>query len=237
MALHDSSVGWNSICNTCLTVDWITLPPEDRGAVPHHRSRKALEASAEKCPLCAMLLRSAVANYHASVSQRLCWREFTQVKVQDGTQLSDKLWIRELGIHKPDFFQSSPILMAGTGHGLGIGRALAEQLGRPVFVLTSSAAEKEGGEDTEALIAAAEKLRIGDENGAGGGPVWVYGNWWAHYNQDKPDDPSLSKPLLMGVGARFGTSHNILHAAGSKPEQIDLRGSSIRIRTDDGRWL
>jgi hypothetical protein len=65
-------------------------------------------------------------------------------------------------------------------------------------------------------------------------PVWVYGNYWAKYDASAPGDVSRSKQVLMGIGARFGKSHRILDAFQTPPGEIKVRGSPIRLRTNDG---
>lgn len=230
-----------TICSTCSAVDWLKLPAEDSGALAHHKSRKELEKSAKTCRLCAMILRAAVANLEADNIGR--WREFTKIKTYDGTKLSDALCIRDLGAHLPAHFHHRPIVMQGSGHGTKLIRDFTLSVGKDglsVLAFTTDKSNTDGSKQDGDLSAAVERLNIQGDKGKGSGqsddqPVWVYGNYWAEYDPRYPDDPSRSTPLLMGIGARFGTSRAIADVANGKPGQINLRGSTISIRTDDGK--
>jgi hypothetical protein len=86
------------------------------------------------------------------------------------------------------------------------------------------------------LSTAVKNMALGEKDGRNEGlPVWVYGNYWAEYDSEYPGDVSRSKEVLMGVGARFGTTSSILDVANARPGQISIRGSTIRISTDDGK--
>jgi hypothetical protein len=61
-------------------------------------------------------------------------------------------------------------------------------------------------------------------------PVWVYGNWWCHRDIRKAG----LHPHLMGVGARFGRTASPWDAVNTRPGKVHIRGSNIRLRTNDG---
>lgn len=56
---------------------------------------------------------------------------------------------------------------------------------------------------------------------------WLYGNWWEMENSDSPLQ-------LLGLGARLGVNPGIHEGEGNTSDQVWLRGSHLRIRTDDG---
>ena len=56
---------------------------------------------------------------------------------------------------------------------------------------------------------------------------WLYGNWWEMENHDRPLQ-------LLGLGVRLGVNAGIHSGEGNTSDQVWLRGSHLRIRTDDG---
>jgi hypothetical protein len=188
-----------------------------------------------------MVLRSAIANCEADSGDTGRWREFTNIKVHDGTKISDMLCVRDLGAHRPNYFHVSPLILDGTGHTVeSAGELTKGALGQngsgpPVLAFTHYRVDRSTKAD-EDLSNAVKKMTIrGDNAGNQGLPVWVYGNYWAEYDPKYPGDVSRSKELLMGIGARFGTTGSILDVANARPGQMSLRGSTIRIGIDDGK--
>lgn len=55
----ETEAATESLCDICLATPWFSLPQEFGGQA-HHKSRRALESSATKCTLCAMVLRAAI---------------------------------------------------------------------------------------------------------------------------------------------------------------------------------
>ncbi|OAP60541.1 hypothetical protein AYL99_05543 [Fonsecaea erecta] len=56
---------------------------------------------------------------------------------------------------------------------------------------------------------------------------WLFGSWYK--------SPFTNKPLqLIGLGVRLGTGPSIEEAVGNNDKDVRIRGTFIRIRTDDG---
>lgn len=223
------------ICSLCAGVLWFDLPPEDVGATAHHKSGKALEQSAQSCILCDMILHAAISNYRDSQGVRHgkgYWRQFDRVKLNDGSDIKDMMYVKEMGANcpnpgTPDFSQrrSRPLIM-GLPAGAGFYRKFSTTVILPTSILDSNGHPIE---DDKAL-SQLEALTIG--NPADSLPVWLYGNFWA---DSKPKENEAQSHLrLMGIGARFGSSPMPSDAFGSNPGEISLRGSAIGISTSDG---
>jgi hypothetical protein len=65
-------------------------------------------------------------------------------------------------------------------------------------------------------------------------PVWVYGNWWCHCEATKKG--LRLDAHLMGIGARFGLTARAKDAVNQEPGTVQLRGSCIRLCTNDSRF-
>ncbi|KAI1469236.1 HET-domain-containing protein [Daldinia caldariorum] len=193
---------------------WFQLQPEDALVTPHHNSRRALEASAQSCRLCSIVLRVAISNYRDSRERRErmgYWRQFNAINYHKGSDVRQITYVKELGASMPatstDYNQS---------------------MGRGVLAATGSikADGNHVGNDTPTL----ESLSVNEEDSADL-PVWLYGNWWAERELIDPGDTTHIR--LMGVGARFGKTENHFDALNNRPNQVSLRGSSIGICTTD----
>ena len=219
-------------CDLCSGVLWFNLPSEDIGAIPHHRSRKALEASAETCPLCRMVLRAAISNYQVIDPRNGHWREYVKLNVQDETGSREMLCTRELGNHHPEHNATGRIpLVLFAPAGPDFVNALGSHNARvPVVCPTREHdAKRRAGEEGEELLKMGD-LRI--DSPAVDLPVWIYGNYWresATYDQG-----NNAQLRLLGIGARFGTSPKPIDAFKCEPGHLSLRGSAIRICTSDG---
>jgi hypothetical protein len=57
---------------------------------------------------------------------------------------------------------------------------------------------------------------------------WLFGNWW------QSEDPN--GPLqLIGIGVRLSRTANIEDGEGNTSESVRLRGSLIRVRSENGK--
>jgi len=56
---------------------------------------------------------------------------------------------------------------------------------------------------------------------------WLFGNWYRSPFKDR-------SPLLVGFGVRLGTGPSIEDAEGNSKEEVNISGTYLRIRTDDG---
>lgn len=56
---------------------------------------------------------------------------------------------------------------------------------------------------------------------------WLFGNWWRSNEVENPLQ-------LIGVGVRLSRAANIEAAEGNTSDLVKLRGSLIRVRSDDG---
>jgi hypothetical protein len=109
MALAPQRAPLNTICRLCIDIPWFDLPAEFGGQA-HHSSRSTLEASARTCPLCAMVLRAAIANLQPDDDKQSRWRYFQYAMVKrnpsDEDQTAQRLMIiRDLGTRCPAIHQ------------------------------------------------------------------------------------------------------------------------------------
>lgn len=230
MASTTAQAQASRVCGLCSGVLWFNLPSEDVSSVPHHKSRKALEASAETCALCRMVLRAAISNYQVTDPKNRHWREYLKLKVQDGTGTRVLMCSRELGNHQPEHNPTDrPAVFFDTPIGPGLANGLEEQDAGPLVICPTYAGRRAGEEE--------ELPNVGDlgiESPAEDLPVWIYGNYWRHSQPYEPGkDPTL---CLVGIGARFATAHRPTDAFKCEPGYLSLRGSAIRICTSDGTF-
>ncbi|KAK6953153.1 hypothetical protein Daesc_005453 [Daldinia eschscholtzii] len=203
-------------CSVCEKILWFQLQPEDVLATPHHASRRALEASAKTCQLCAMVLRAAISNYRDSRGRKNgmgYWRQFNAVNYHEGSNVRRITYVKELGATMP----ATATDYANKG------------MGRGVLAATGNikADGNHVGDDNLNL----ESVSINEDDSADL-PVWVYGNWWAAREPNGPGDTSHLR--LMGIGARFGKTQSHFDAFNNRADQVSLRGSFIGICTSDG---
>jgi len=58
---------------------------------------------------------------------------------------------------------------------------------------------------------------------------WLFGNWWRSEDLNLP-------PQLVGIGVRLSTTAHIEDGIGNDEHNVALRGSNIRVRTQDGQY-
>lgn len=103
-----------------MDIPWTNLPNEFGGQA-HHTSRSALEISAETCPLCAMILRAAIANLQADDDKQSRWRYFRIVMLKRNPTDEDRaakpfMIVRDIGFNQPAIHQEpDTVVMGGTG--------------------------------------------------------------------------------------------------------------------------
>lgn len=221
------------ICDLCAGLSWFNLDSESHGANAHHKSRKALESSAEKCPLCRLVLRAAITNHEGSNGMKPGdghWREYVLAKVQDENGVHDMLCVTEFGRNRPEN-DLSPVFLdfpVGAKFIRDFMGAMPEHLAHSSIRVFNPTL---GGVEADQAVPNLAGLTIGDS--AENLPVWVYGNYWAVGEPKFQGDRSHIR--LVGIGARFGTSPRPVDTIGSEPGELNLRGSAIRICTTDGR--
>ncbi|KAK0710292.1 heterokaryon incompatibility protein-domain-containing protein, partial [Lasiosphaeria miniovina] len=208
------------LCSVCRAIPWVELQPEDvaRAATPHHRTRKALEASAQRCPMCRMVLKAALSSFRDTRGVRNgrgYWRQFDAVRLVD-TNLTarDISYQKELGACMP----VTATEFKGPNPG---GRA----------VIAATGAPNPDGEHVEDKELKLEGLRIDDP--PDDMPVCVFGNFWAEREKEVNQPNDVSHLRLVGVGARFAKSASLFDVYGVRPDQVKLCGSSIGLCTDD----
>lgn len=113
----------NAICELCKDIQWIDLPNEFGGQV-HHNSRSALEISAKTCPLCAMILRAAIANLQPDDDKQGRWRYFRIVMLKRNPDDEDHaarpfMIVRDLGFNQPAVHQEPDTIVLG-----GLGKSI-----------------------------------------------------------------------------------------------------------------
>lgn len=232
MAPPVASGGQSQVCDICSGILWFNMYPEDVGAIPHHKSRKALEASAEQCILCRMILRAAISNYQTVDPSYNHWLEYLTLTVQDETEVKDVLCTRELGAHRPEHNSTarSPMVML-TPVGRDFIEGLGQESSESVPVLTPTR-DFESKTESEKAIGFPNLENLGIHDPTENLPVWVYGNFWEGSVPKTTGRPIQT--VLMGIGARFGTSHKSTGAFKCRQGEMSLRGSAIRICTTDG---
>lgn len=192
------------------------LQPEDGiGARPHHASRAALEESAKSCGMCRLILRAAISNYTGDAMGRQrkgYWQLFHKVKYQEASTVRDVMYIKDFGSWKPAEESTWPGGFQGGG------------------VLGARGTINSEGEHLESELPQIADLKI--DEAPQDMPVWLYANWWA-----SADPKVQSNFRFMGIGARFGKSASHFDAFGSKPGEVHLRGSLIRVCTNDGEGM
>lgn len=220
------------VCGLCSGVLWFNLPSEDISALPHHKTRKALEASAETCPLCRMVLRAAISNYQVTDPRDRHWREYGKLSVIDETGTRVLVCTRELGNHRPEYNATArPPQIYDAPVGLGLVNGLGSQNAGPLILCPTSETntKRRAGADEE--LAGMGSLSI--ETPAEDLPVWIYGNYW---EQPATREQGRAPLRLVGVGARFATSARPIDAFKCEPGFLSLRGSAMRICTSDGEF-
>lgn len=222
------------ICDTCLRFPWHNLPAEDASGQQHHATRKLLEESAQQCPVCNFVLRAAVANYQDSRGTRNgkgYWRQHNCIHYKDASGIHQMNVVKELGAclpagqTTPSNNSSRTIVSCVPVQEVGA-MAPGYRSGQTILVPTGSI-------DSDFSVGVAQP-----DQGQGRDlqaetatlPVWVYGNWWCHRDIRKAG----LHPHLMGVGARFGRTASPWDAVNTSPGKVHLRGSNIRLRTNDG---
>ncbi|KAL4889850.1 hypothetical protein BDV59DRAFT_185625 [Aspergillus ambiguus] len=230
--------GATNVCDLCSRVLWFRLPPEEDSGRPHHKSRKALEASAAICILCQMVLRAAISNYQDSRGVRMgrgYWKQLDHNCVTE-TGSSPITSSRELGIYPPKsetevypslglpviFTVPYTLTLEFVQNGGMTAVAPTTQLGADMSTLEPGAG----------VIERLSSLDI--ERSTEDLPVWLYGNYWATAPTREGDQPHLR---LMGIGARFGKSPTIFDAHNTSPGEVSFRGSAIGISTNDGEFF
>ena len=204
-------------CNVCIAIPWLQLQPEDVRGTPHHTSRNALETSAKTCAICSLVLKAAKSSYRdtrAVRNGRGYLRQFDSVRYHDvDNSERDVMFVKELGACMPvtatEFKGPHPA-----------SRAVIAPTGAPNL---------EGEHVDEAT--GMERLDLSEP--PDDMPVWVYGNYWATHETEKPGDTSALR--FVGVGARFAKSDRPFDVFGVPKDQIKLCGSSIGVCTNDGK--
>ena len=201
-------------CDLCVDILWFDLQPEDVRGKLHHKSRRALEESAETCEVCRMILRAAISNYKDAWRTRHgrgYWVKLVGVEYVDETGSRDLFVKTALGACMPAEGKTLPSMkgqvLAPTGH--------IDSEGRNI---------KDDAPDLGALGL--------DEDPTGDMPVWPYGDWWAASAPVEEGDQSHLR--LVRVGARFARSESVLDVFNTGPGNMELRGSAIGICSNDG---
>jgi hypothetical protein len=208
------------LCTYCKAIPFLKLPSEHEPGVAHQPSLASLKRSAKTCPLCHLLLEAAELIRRKindegknDNSNNAEWREFSPAKQTPG---KTTMMIRSLGKYSP----GSNI---ATGHPRSV--TLTEQ---------DSASGKPANNVARKChpFASDEAVR-----------PYLYGNWWKVY---KWKDGDQKHRQLLGIGVRLATSPDIVDAEGSVRNRVTedgtaedtvwLRGSYLRIRTDDGMF-
>lgn len=242
-------------CDVCDKVPWGALPPEDDAATPHHKSRRALENSAQTCVLCRLVLRAAVSNYRDSQGVRHgegYWRESyaAQYNHRDQYQLRSEsiMLIKEIGACRPatrtefnnltgSIVQDIPSFSDIDGERL---RTMTREytIGgvSPSLTLPSGIVDSNGHHlafDSSSKVPNLDALELDSPRLTENLPVWLYGNWWAESELKEVtlDDPSYR---IVGIGARFGRSPSPFDAYNARLGELKLCGSALSICIADG---
>lgn len=226
------------ICDICLRFPWHNLPAEDAGGHQHHATRRQLEEAAKACPTCRLVLRAAVANYRDSRGIRNgkgYWRQHNCIHYKDASGMHQMNVVKELGVCLP----AAPITPSNSRSRTVVSCVPTQEVGAmaPGYRTGQTILMPTGPVDA--------KFNVGDvtseqehgnddlERETLDSPVWVYGNWWCHRDVRKAG----LLPHLVGVGARFGRTASPWDAVNTSPGKVHLRGSNIRLFTNDGKSL
>lgn len=222
------------LCDICLRFPWHNLPAEDAGGQRHHETRRQLEASARSCPVCHLVLRAAVANYHDSRGVRHgtgYWRQHNFINYKDEHGTRQMNVVKELGRCMP----AGQIVPSRDRRRTVISGVTVQELasvapgyrdGQTVLTPTGPV---DGDYSVGAVPSEAHTDKILEAETAHL-PVWLYGNWWCSRDIRKAG----LHPSLVGVGARFGRTSSPWDAVNTVPGHVHIRGSNIRLRTNDG---
>lgn len=204
------------VCKVCASVPWTQLQAEDVRGSPHQPSRRALEASAQSCVLCKMILRAAISHYRDARGRRHgkgYWTQMESITYQDRSGSREVMYIKEMGASMP---------VKNTD--------LRSQGGRPVIAATGMFdGDQNHVEDGKA---SSDLEAIEGESSTDAMPVWVYGNYWAESSPKADSDRSHLR--LVGIGARFGRSESHFDAFNLPPGDLRLCGSPITVCATDG---
>jgi len=199
------------VCIICKRTTWLALPPEDGPGVPHYPTRAALEDSAQTCDVCPLILKAAISHYTNHRKARYgkgFWRQYDTRDYPDGTSVRRVSRLKSFGSCMPAEASTLPPKLPGG-------------------VISPTGIIRMEGEHIDDGLVGFDDLNL--EDIPPDLPVWLYGNWWSEGEAWERD-----KFKIMGVGARFGTSPSHFDAFGTKPGDLHLNGSLIRICKDDG---
>lgn len=227
-----------NVCALCLSIPFDKLPAEGEAAYPHHFSLATLEASARSCPLCALILQSI-----DEEKQRL-----KDEQPRSGILMGDFAWTLGRTAKNPvnafveslnrwQIFRRDPGGKALEVQDLGRynpATYVDVELARYGVIVASGAKRPPSPPPPLSTVP-------GHHNHKSYTRPWLYGNWWL---LDQPDESrgkvtqdDFNKMQLIGVGVRL-TEMPVPHPCKTYDRDvIHLRGSSLRVFTDEGRCL
>lgn len=228
------------LCEICRHVVWEDLPFEDAVGDAHHASLDALLASAKTCKACALVLHAAVSNLRRSQERqqddRPCYTRYETVNTPDPgheNRLRKVAYTKALGPAMPAM--ESDVVTQGRG---GYFTHVPTQWSTEMFMQASEFVAVPGFVDahdiapveSEAIDVKALRSQVPLNMG-----IWLYGNWWAELNTKS--ETHLDAQLLMGIGARFGTSGHLFDSINNVGKTLQLRGSALSVIAHDGELL